>query len=703
MNTNDLFNQAVILHQAGRISEAINLYLKIIPLHRDNGELLFTIGTAYCQIGKLEDGLSYLRKSARINPRNFHVFGNIGTLLSGLRKFDEAIANYNKALNINPNFPEALLGRANALVELKKYEKAISDYDKALLIAPDFAIAYCNKGKAQFEVGQHENAVSSYIRAIQLAPNLSEAYSNLGHALQELNRMDEAISSYKKAISLNPNCSEAMRTLPAALYIVGENEEAERSLQAILKQQPEFVEARWMKAMLTIPIIADSTSQIESRRKKLGEELEALNDWFEVNRIDDGYKAVGTGHLFYLAYHEENNKTLLSQYGGLCCRLMKHWQTKTNNNHNTKLSNKTIKIGIVSNHIFQHSVWDALISGWVEHLDRKIFKVAIFSKFAKTDKKTEFAKSTNTDFIKCNHDIESWVNKILSHKIDVLLYPEVGMDSMTLKLASMRLAPIQIASWGHPETTGLPTIDYYLSADLLEPENSEHLYVEKLFKLPNLGCCIKKHEPLPSTANLEDLGIAAEQPLFVCPGTPFKYQPAYDQVFVEIAKKMGQCQFLFFTYRTKEISELLKKRFQLSFNKAGLNFSDYCVFLPWLPKDSFYSLMKQADVFLDTIGFSGFNTAIQAIECGLPIVTREGKFMRGRLASGILKRIGLNELVVQNETDYVNMAVRLATKPDFKNLIRHKISNNRHVLYDDMEPIRALEIFIQEACVANSG
>jgi predicted O-linked N-acetylglucosamine transferase (SPINDLY family) len=86
-------------------------------------------------------------------------------------------------------------------------------------------------------------------------------------------------------------------------------------------------------------------------------------------------------------------------------------------------------------------------------------------------------------------------------------------------------------------------------------------------------------------------------------------------------------------------------------SQAGLNFTDYGVFIPWQPRPSFYGLMKRATVFLDTIGFSGFNTAMQAVDCGLPIVTREGRFMRGRLASGILKRIGLHELIAASDDD----------------------------------------------------
>jgi predicted O-linked N-acetylglucosamine transferase (SPINDLY family) len=97
---------------------------------------------------------------------------------------------------------------------------------------------------------------------------------------------------------------------------------------------------------------------------------------------------------------------------------------------------------------------------------------------------------------------------------------------------------------------------------------------------------------------------------------------------------------------------------------------------------------------LDTIGFSGFNTALQAVESGLPVVTREGRFMRGRLASGILKRLGLPELVAASEEDYVALAVKLARENGYRARVRAQIAAARPVLYEDQAPIRALEAFL---------
>jgi len=267
------------------------------------------------------------------------------------------------------------------------------------------------------------------------------------------------------------------------------------------------------------------------------------------------------------------------------------------------------------------------------------------------------------------------------------------MDPMSVKLASLRLAPLQAASWGHPETTGLPTIDTYLSAQGMEPDGAQANYTEDLVALPHLGCYVQRGAEQPPAA-LDDLGIDLPSPLLLCPGTPFKYAPEHDRVYPRIARELGQCRLVFFTHWTQALSGKLRQRLERAFAQEGLDFSRYVAFLPWLTRPAFFGLMQRADVFLDTIGFSGFNTALQAIQCGLPVVTLQGRFLRGRLASGILRRIGLDELVAQDEDGYVALAARLARDAAYRAQVRRRIEANRGLLFEDAAPVRALEEFL---------
>jgi predicted O-linked N-acetylglucosamine transferase (SPINDLY family) len=131
------------------------------------------------------------------------------------------------------------------------------------------------------------------------------------------------------------------------------------------------------------------------------------------------------------------------------------------------------------------------------------------------------------------------------------------------------------------------------------------------------------------------------------------------------------------------------------FEKAGLEVKDHVRFVRWLNIPEFHSLLKIADVMLDTIGFSGYNTALQAVECGLPVVTREGRFLRGRLASGILRRMDLQELIAETKADYVDLVVNLVTDRDYQAHIRMELEKRRSVLFDDLAAIGPFQDFLE--------
>jgi predicted O-linked N-acetylglucosamine transferase (SPINDLY family) len=144
------------------------------------------------------------------------------------------------------------------------------------------------------------------------------------------------------------------------------------------------------------------------------------------------------------------------------------------------------------------------------------------------------------------------------------------------------------------------------------------------------------------------------------------------------------------------IGSELRGRLEAAFQARGVRFEDHARVIPWQDRGAYHALMRRSDVMLDTIGFSGFNTAMQAIECGLPIVAREGRFMRGRFASGILRMLGLDELVAADETAYVELAVAAASDHERRQALRRQIEERRAGLFDDVGTVRAFEATILE-------
>jgi predicted O-linked N-acetylglucosamine transferase (SPINDLY family) len=221
--------------------------------------------------------------------------------------------------------------------------------------------------------------------------------------------------------------------------------------------------------------------------------------------------------------------------------------------------------------------------------------------------------------------------------------------------------------------------------------------------LPHRGCCYPALALTPAPIEPTALGIDPDVPVLLCAGMPFKYAPEHDGVFPSIARRLGSCQLVFFQLSPQDLTDALRSRLREAFLRAGMECERYVKFVPEQSPPAFRGLMRRADVFLDTIGFSGFNTAMHAVETDLPIVTREGRFLRGRLASGILKRMGLHELVAASEEDYVELAVKLARGAGYRQDARARMAASRSILYEDLAPIRALENFLLKATVSMYG
>jgi predicted O-linked N-acetylglucosamine transferase (SPINDLY family) len=167
-------------------------------------------------------------------------------------------------------------------------------------------------------------------------------------------------------------------------------------------------------------------------------------------------------------------------------------------------------------------------------------------------------------------------------------------------------------------------------------------------------------------------------------------------VLVEIARRLGPCQFHFFRHADGTLSRRLLQRLGSAFTVAGLDPAAHLVLRPWASPDEFHGLLRTADLMLDTIGFSGFNTVMRALGCQLPVVSCRGQFLRGRLGSGILDLIGLPALVADSPQGYVDIAVSLARPCAERNAMRARLAERVPSLYRDRIAVAALETFLIE-------
>ncbi|MGH8618648.1 MAG: tetratricopeptide repeat protein [Burkholderiales bacterium] len=682
----------------GQLDSAVTLFTRALGEDPRNAIALEHLGLANLMLSRFADAERILAQALALPraPATAHM--RHGLALLHLGRSGEAVTALNRAVTLDPGNVDARINLAHAFADAGEQGNARSALDAALAIAPNHPDALFNVGVLCLQEGDLAEARRWFGRAIEVAPQHLEAHINLGVAWQSEGKLDQAMAAFREATRIDPQSAQAQFNLGQALNAAGLMAEALTCFRRALDLQPEHPEARWAYTVGQIPAMPESIEHRQEARCAFERELGVLAASLAEHEFEDAYKGVGALQPFLLAYDARNNRDLLGAYGALCTRAMSQWQSRTSPppGERPRASGK-IRVGVVSQHFRNHSVWNAIVKGWFTQLDRDRFELHAFHVGGAEDGETALAKSLATTFAQGPRSLGGWVGEIAARAPDILLYPEVGMDPMTVQLASLRLAPAQAASWGHPETTGLNSIDYYLSAELLEPGNAQAHYVERLVRLPGLGCWNERPATVPADLDPRQLGIQVNEPLFICPGVPFKYAPEHDRVFTDIATRLGRCRFVFFQHTIEHMTQQFRTRLAAQFERAGLDFESHVTFAGWLALPDFLGLLKRADVFLDTIGFSGFNTASHAVQCALPIVTCEGAFMRGRLASGILRRMGLGDLVADSVDDYVARAVKLGADASERSAQRKRIADARSMLYEDRESIQALERFLLEA------
>ncbi len=593
---------------------------------------------------------------------------------------------------------QAQFALGNRQIEGNNLDAAEQHYRRALDIQPDHAEACANLGSLLKDRGQVAEAQQWLQKAIALKPELVPAHFNLAMLRIDQRQWGDAASSLKALLQYAPNHADAHYWLGNALTGLGDVTHARQAYLEAVKLKPGYVQARWGHAMAHLPVVPQTDAEQAQAPKAFARELEKLHTKLAGPYATSGYQAVGAQQPYFLAYIAANHRAALARYGALCSKLMAVWARSVGVPAPVSPHLGKCRIGIVSAHIHSHSVWHAVVHGWVEHLDPAVFDIHIFHTGAGRDAQTEWAaKRVKSLHFGLGH-WTNWARAVSDAQLDAVIYPEIGMDATTIRLSALRLARVQLAAWGHPMTTGLPTIDAYISAQAFEPPDAAQHYSETLLALPRLGCAYQPFQTAPSRADFSAWGIQATDRVLLCAGTPFKYAPQYDAVLVQIAQRCQPCKLVFFRSNPTAHSDLLEQRLRTAFQAGGADFDTSVVFLPWQPQATFFALLDRSAVYLDTLGFSGFNTTMQAVERATPIVAFEGEYMRGRFASAILRQMGLDEWIARSATQYVELVARVALEPSTQAQVKGHMVAHRKMLFEDRDTVDVLGQHLLRLC-----
>lgn len=661
-------------------------------------------GVSILNAGSPANALGYFIEAIETNPQNGIAHYNAGVACQELADHDQAVGHYRHAIRLLPALGQAHHNLGQALAHRRDIEGAVSSYRKALEIDPhDFKSAY-NLSILLRQAGDLPAAIRTCRQAITAKPDYARAFSTLGLMFSEQHRYDEALVCLEQAVKIDPGLKEAYYNMGVTYQKCGKFERSVDYYNKALTCDPCYAPARWL-SMLSLPMLYESPSQIVHYRSRFETNLSQLirNTWLGTEPLRRfALEGVKTSTNFYLQYQGGDDLVLQKKYGQFAHNVVAanypSWAVKRPMPQ--RQTGAPLRIGYVSTYMCQHTV-GTFLSGWVENHDRSAFDIHCYHVGRKQDEMTDHFRMISDHFHHFPGDVDGCAQQIASDDLHLLVYSDIGMDTTTLILAAMRLAPIQCKGWGHPVTTGLPTVDYYLSSDLMEPEGAEQFYSERLIRLPNLALCYQRPKLPEQPKSREALGLPEQGFIYLTTQSIFKYLPQYDHIFVQIAHSVPDARFVFVSNPSQSATDRFRHRLRRSFEANGLDADDYCFFSPRLNFDDFLSLNMAADVMLDTFEWSGGKTTLEALSCGLPVVTCPGRFMRGRHAYAMLNQMGVGDTIAADQNDYCQIAIRLALDSRFFDRVKTKISNGRSRLYGDLHFIRSLEVFYRSVVEKN--
>lgn len=631
-----------------------------------------------------------------------------------------------RAVELQRPFPEAAANLAAVHAELGERSEAIRWYREAVVHRPDMVVAQNGLGELLQHAGDLAGAEAAFRAATGGAPHFHVARHNLGLVLRDLARYEEAESELRQLVAADPAGRIARVTLATVQRARGDLDGAARSLLEAIqldppRSAPEFVTlgaimaergdagrardayqraqllsedhlAAKIGAALTLPPIYGSVAEVALERQRFSDGLRGLE---EARRPEPAVPAsVQVRQLhwanFYLAYQGGDDRDLQTRYGDWFARTIDGIDAGARAPIEARSGGDRIRVGFVSRFLTNSTV-GMYFGSWVKDLDPTRFEAFVYLVGTRPDAVTEAIAvgSTFRAFPTRGASAADLVRAIRADRLDILVFPELGMDGITFALAGMRSAPIQVAAWGHPVTTGHQTIDAFLSVAAMEPPGASSHYREPLHLLPGIGTRYTPPEVLPVSGR-GVLGLPDEGTLYLCPQSLFKIHPDNDPLLAAIVAATPGSRLVLFAGQHPAITDRFMRRLGQAFAERDLELRERAIVLPIMNRVEYLRFTSACDVVLDTLHWSGGNTSLDAIACALPIVTLPGQFMRGRQSMAMLRALGIDHCIVDSTDRYVARAVELGRSPEDRSAVAAAMRDRSGTIFEDREPARAL-------------
>lgn len=695
---------AVASAQLGDFAAACTAIEKALLLPHPHPGLWLLAANLYQDAGRFQDALEYAQRVPREHPGYAKARSQMAILLADMQRLDEAEAACREAVAAAPAMVRAIGNLAAIRLKQGDAVDAIRWAREATNRQPDYLQGYVIVAMAALQSGDHAVAARALDAVLAVNPDHIDCLLMRATVDRQLRAMDKAADRIKQVLALSPNRIDAICQLADVLFLEGDHEGARAQWGRVLEVQPGHLEAA-LRRVQALPMVYECANAIDIARERYAAELQELSAkayTFGANP-DQTVKQLTTSN-FFLAYQGRNDLELQRSYAGLVSSILKRIHPeKFVDLPLSPASGRRIRIGFASRFFYESTVGNYFQS-WITGLDRNQFEISVYYTHTHHDRLTERIRAAADRFAAYRPTVEAWATQIADDQLDVLVYPEVGMDATCTTLSAFRLAPIQIAAWGHPVTTGQANIDYYLSCGEMEPADAASHYSETLAVLPGLGTCYGLPKPDEGCRQFDrcHYGLPEDATLYLVPQSLFKIHPDSDALFISVLAGHADARLIFFSGQATLVRSLFEARLKTALAAAAMTLQGRVMFLPDVPHREYLRINQLCDVMLDTMHWSGGNTSLDALSVGLPIVTLPGAYMRGRQSMAMLRRLDLPELVAGNADEYVARALALGKDAEYRARISRRIVDNHHRLFDDAEPLGVLQDFFRSVVASQS-
>ena len=642
-------------------------------------------------LGDLPGAISDLRTAIARSPRDARLRNSLGLLLVDNGDTRGAIDALKAAVELDPAYARAWNNFGNALRAEGRNAEAAQAVRRAVAAQPDYALAWTNLGVILFDLGDDAGARDAFRRALALKPDLRTIRALAGIARQR-GDIDEAIDLYQRARALAPGDTDTLLNLAGTLAERDDQDASRRVYLDARARRPDLLRAAFGEA-LGLPMVYPDAAAVEASRARFAAGLARLES--EVPALVRGRAFADViddlrWTNFLLAYQGEDDRELQMRFAAIMGHAIDAVAPEWRLPLPRRAAGTRIRVGFASS-FFSDGTCGRYFRSWIAALDRARFEVFVYN--LRRDA-TPFLQelAAHVDHVRTFPGAallpSAIAPAIRADALDALVYPELGMNGPTFALAAIRLAPVQCVAWGHPVTSGHATMDAYFTCAAMEPPNPESHYSESLIPLPGIGTKYG-HPAVPAAATRSRFGLPERVPLFLCPQSLFKIHPDNDPLFARALAAAPDARLVVFEGRHSALTAKYRTRLARAFAGEGLSADERLIILPQCGHDDYLRINVVCDAMLDTLRWSGGNTSLDALATGLPIVTRPGRFMRGRQSAGMLSLAGLGDLVARDDDDYVRIAAWLASEHDLRTAQASRTREGAAVLFGDASPVMA--------------